>query len=475
VETTKNFNGTALVQTYSSSGASSTNQMPQTAGAPKHSEDALALKFAEKHGKELRYTAAHGRWNEWDGKKWRPDSTCRVFDRARIICRAEGKTCPTPGQARKVASAATVAAVERLARSDRRHAAEVDQWDSNPWKLNTPAGVLDLRTGGLRRARPEDYMTRITAVGPASGCPLWFKFLDRITNRNRGLQAFLQLMCGYALTGSTSEEVLFFLYGTGANGKSVFLNTIAGVMGDYARTAPIETFVDSQSERHPTELAGLQGARLVTATETEEGRRWAESKLKQMTGGDRIAARFMRQDFFEYMPQFKLMISGNHRPVLWTVDEAIRRRFILFPFTETIPVEERDRNLTEKLRFEWRGILGWAVMGCLEWQRNGLQVPPEVKTATEDYLSQEDALGRWLDERCERRADASELVSVLWTDWCQWTDANHEWTGKEKAFSQNLAARGFRPDRDMKGRFFHGLKLRPPAWAQAAGVRPWRI
>src|SRR5262249_34565131 len=152
---------------------------------------------------------------------------------------------------------------------------------------------------------------------------------------------------GYALTGSTREHALFFLYGPGANGKSVFMNTVAAIVGDYAKTAPVDTFIEATHERHPTDLAGLMGARLVTASETQKGRRWDEAKVKTLTGGDKIAARFMRGDFFEYAPQFKLVISGNHKPSLRNVDEAIRRRFHLVPFTVTIPEQERDRDLPE--------------------------------------------------------------------------------------------------------------------------------
>ena len=182
-----------------------------------------------------------------------------------------------------------------------------------------------------------------------------------MTDGDHELVAFLQRVAGYALTGSTSAHALFFLYGTGANGKSVFVNTVAGILGDYHRTAPIETFTASSHERHPTDLAGLRGARLVTAVETEEGRRWAESRIKALTGGDKIAARFMRQDFFEFTPQFKLLIAGNHKPGLRSVDEAIRRRFNLIPFAVTIPDEERDENLTDNLKAEWPGILAWMI------------------------------------------------------------------------------------------------------------------
>ncbi len=215
-------------------------------------------------------------------------------------------------------------------------------------------------------------MTKMTAVQAGGKCPRFLAFMDEITGSDASLRDFLQRMLGYSLTGSTQEHALFFLYGTGANGTSVFVNTVTGILGDYHRTAPIETFTASAVERHPTELASLQGRRTVSAIETEEGRRWAESRIKALTGGDKIAARFMRQDFFEFTPQFKLIIAGNHKPGLRTVDEAIRRRFHLVPFTVTIPPEKRDPSLTEKLRQEWPGILEWMIEGALAWQEQGL-------------------------------------------------------------------------------------------------------
>jgi putative DNA primase/helicase len=265
---------------------------------PEFSDDTLALRFTELYGANLRYTAAWGRWSIWDGSRWKRDESLSVFDLARGVCREAASNCEDPKIAARIASAVTVAAVEKLARADRRHAATVEQWDANPWKLNTSGGIVDLRTGALCPGKREDYCTKITGVAPGGDCALWHWFLGRITEGEEELQRFMQRICGYALTGVTREHALFFLYGTGANGKSVFINTIAAVLGEYARTAPIETFIASSSEHHPTDLAGLQGARLVTAMETEDGRRWAESKIKTLTGGDRIAARFMRQDCF---------------------------------------------------------------------------------------------------------------------------------------------------------------------------------
>jgi putative DNA primase/helicase len=235
-------------------------------------------------------------------------------------------------------------------------------------------------------------MTKIAAVTPNSECPTpeWDKFLDRVCKNDVQYVKFLRRATGYGLTGLTHEHALFFCFGTGANGKSTFVNAVTGCMGDYHRVAPIETFTAAKNDRHPTELAGLRGARLVTSVETEEGRRWAESKIKSVTGGDKIAARFMRQDFFEYEPTFKLFVVGNHKPGLRSVNEAIRRRFNLLPFTADIPPEERDEKLGEKLRAEWPGILYWMIQGCLDWKKRGLDPPPVVKEATREYLEAED-------------------------------------------------------------------------------------
>jgi putative DNA primase/helicase len=266
-------------------------------------------------------------------------------------------------------------------------AATAQQWDADPWALNTPDGVVDLRTGEIRPHRPTDYLAKITAVGPRNtSCPLWKAHLKRILNDDADLTSYLQRVLGYALTGSTREHALFFAYGVGSNGKSVTVNTVAGILADYAQTATIETFTASFADRHTTELAALRGARLVTASETEEGRRWAESRIKMLTGGDPIRARFMRQDEFEFQPQLKLLISGNHKPGLRSVDEAIKRRFHLIPFTLTIPPVERDADLTEKLKSEWPAILSWMIAGCLAWQQTRLNPPAAVRDATAAYL-----------------------------------------------------------------------------------------
>jgi putative DNA primase/helicase len=328
--------------------------------------------------------------------------------------------------------------------------------------------TIELRTGTNREPRREDYCTKTAAAVPGGDCPRWLKFLGEITSGDEALQAYLRRVAGYCMTGLTTEHVMFFCYGTGANGKSVFINPLAGIWGDYAVTAPMETFVVSRSDHHPTEVAMLRGARLVVAHETERGRRWAEAKIKALTGGDKISARFMRQDFFEFTPQFKLMISGNHKPGLRGVDEAIRRRMHLIPFDVTIPPEKRNTRLAEELRAEWGGILQWAVDGCLEWQRMGLSPPRAVIDATEAYLASEDAIGNWLDDRCEQDPDFSVTRTRLFDDWKAWAEGGGEHPGAAKEFYAALEGRGFRQFKEHGNRKFRSLRLRPEPEARVA-------
>ena len=363
------------------------------------SEDDLANRFSDEHADRLRFCHDWGRWLEWTGTRWKVDRTVKVFDMVREMCRAAANQC-NGSAAKQLAAARTIRAVERLAHADRRHATTSETWDADPFLLNTPEGTVDLRTGVVEPNRAEHYCTKQTAVAPGGDCPLWRNFLWAITRGDDELIGFLQRASGYALTGSTKEHAMFFCYGTGANGKSTFLNCIAGIAADYHRVAPTEMFMASRIDRHPTEMAGLQGARLVTATETEANRQWSESKIKSLTGGDPIAARYMRQDFFEYVPAFKLFVAGNNKPRLSTVDEAIRRRLHLIPFCYTVPAAERDKELPEKLKHEWPGILSWCIEGAVQWHKTGLRPPAAVRDATLEYLAAEDIIGCWIEDRC---------------------------------------------------------------------------
>ena len=443
--------------------------------APAFSQEDLALQFAARHHGELRYVDAWKWWLLWDGKRWHHDETRNTFSMARRLCREFAGRLNKSKDARDIASAKTRAAVVSLAGEDRRIAATVDQWDTDLWLLNTPGGVVDLRTGSVRAHRPEDYMTKLTAVAPDAACPTpgWFAFLKKVTDADVELESYLQRMCGYALTGSTREHALFFLYGGGGNGKSDLLSTAAGVLGEYSKIAPIETFTATNHDRHPTELAKLRGARLVTAIETEAGRQWAEARIKALTGGDKITARFMRQDFFEYIPQFKLLIAGNNKPGLRSVDEAMKRRFNLIPFEVNIPKDERDLELAEKLKGEWPGILAWMVTGCLAWQQKGLAPPNVVVAATEAYLESEDTFNQWLEECC--RVGASEWCALadLFFVHKKWAAAANIDAGTEKALGNQLATRFKRAKRGRGSpRGFIGLTVFKPQTEPQNGEAP---
>src|SRR5262249_47824058 len=264
--------------------------------------------------------------------------------------------CRQAGDAR----AKTVAAVVTLGRSDRRLAATTGQWDNHPMLFNTTRDTIDLTTGFECAPERSDYITKQAGTWLANRGtphPLWTGFLDLVTRADEKLIGFLQRFAGYCLTGLTIEQALAFLYGPGGNGKGVFVGALAKITGDYAISAPMEMFLASKHDRHPTEIARLKGARLVVAQETQKGRRWNETKLKVLTGGDRLSGHFMRQDFFDFDPTHKLIITGNHKPSLSNVNEAIRRRLLLTPFGVKIP--QPDPNFAAKLVPEYPAILRW--------------------------------------------------------------------------------------------------------------------
>jgi putative DNA primase/helicase len=426
---------------------------------PAFSQEALAMQFADMHSSALRYVSKQSRWLIYDGTRWLPDEKMRIFTLVRKFCRHVSAEVNDPRDAKLIAHKNTVASVEYLIRSDERLAATVHEWDTDLWLLNTPGGTVDLKTGKLRPHSADEHITKITSVTPGGECPLWLKFLDRVTP-DRELQGFLQRMCGYALTGSTKEHALFFLHGDGGNGKGVFLQTVSRLTAEYHCNAPISTFTVAQGDRHPTEIADLCGARLVTVAETEQGRQWSESLIKQLTGGDPMKARFMRQDLFEFTPQLTLVISGNHKPTLNTVDMAIRRRMNLIPFTVTIGPEEKDVDLPEKLEAEWPGILQWMIDGCLDWQRQGLAAPQSVIDATNEYLANEDALATWLQDKCETKPSFKESANKLFAEWSEWCDDAGEDAGKSKHFYDKMSSKGFRKEREKSGRVFYGIRLR---------------
>ena len=323
--------------------------------------------------------------------------------------------------------------------------------------------TIELTTGIDRAPEPLDYCTKVggCAVGPeGTSCPMWLAFLARVTDNNADLIGFLKRFLGYCLTGHVIEHVLVFLSGPGGNGKGVFMSTVVGIFGDYAVTAPMEMFVATNVDRHPTEIARLKGVRLVVAHETQKGRRWDEAKIKNLTGGDKLTGRFMRGDFFDFKPTHKLMIAGNHKPALRSVDEAIRRRFVLVPFTVCIPEAERDPRLVEKLKVEWPAILRWMVEGCLEWRHGGLKVPAAVREATDNYLADQDTLAQWADEWLSPDPQSFVPSRALFTSWKLWCDERNLAAGTETAFVESLKDRGYEQQRRTSSRGFKGIALK---------------
>ena len=429
---------------------------------PEFTDDAIALRFSAEFSRALKYVADWNRWMLWDGKVWKRDNTLRVYDLIRRTIRAIGPESTDDRVRAKLAAASTVAAIEKLARSDRRHALTADNWDANPWLLNTPAGIVNLETGEIGPHDPAQLMTKCTAAaaGHVEKCPQWRLFLDRVTGNDPLLEAYLKRCAGYWLTGLTTEHAMWFLYGTGRNGKGVFLNTLTRIMGDYAMTASPDTFTADGHGKHLTVLARLQGARLVVSQETEEGVPWAEARIKSVTGGDPITANYMRQDPFTYLPQFKLAIAGNHKPSLKSVDQAIRARLNLTPFTVTIPASERDPGLSEKLWDEAPGILAWMLEGCWDWRHSRLAPPAKVTEATEEYFDAEDLTGIWLGECCDRtNPNAVVASSLLFECWCWWATGQGERSGTQKAFNQTMERHGFVKKHQNTGKMFLSIRL----------------
>ncbi len=431
---------------------------------PALSDDGLALEFTRQHAENLRYTAKWGSWLEWGGSKWVREETLNVFDLVRKTCRYVDERNPKEDGKKRGVKGATIASVERVARADRRHFATVDQWDKNAWLLNTPSGIVDLRTGKMEQPRREEYMTKsTTATLSGADYPIWNQFLQDVTGGDDELAEYLARVAGYTLTGSVRDNAMFCLHGSGGNGKSIFLSTLAHVMGDYATGAPMDMFLETKGDKHPTDMAGLQGARLVSSGEIEKGRRWAEAKLKALTGGDPVTARFMRGDFFSYDPNFKIILAFNDKPAISDVGEAIRRRMHLIPFGVTIPKEKRDPDLKAKLMAERDGILQWAVNGCLAWQRDGLRPPASVTSATDDYLASEDSMGRWMEENSKIDKSARTMNATLFADWKTWAELNGEYVGNVRKLSNEMDKRGFKRFVSNSKRGFVGIGLKGDA------------
>lgn len=449
-----------------------TSALEGTLAALPRTDAGNAEAFVALHGGRFRHDHRRHSWLAWDGARWREDTDGEAERamietvrrrRAALVARIK-----EPAQARP----AVAWAFGQEARARLRAALEIarvlepmpvlsESLDRDPYLLATPNGTLDLHTGRLNEARREDLLTRLAGVGfdPDAACPRWLEFLDQVFDGDRDLVAFVQRATGYSLTGDVREHAIFILYGTGANGKTTFLETLRTVWGEYARTTPFATFQADNRDDKRVDLAGLQGVRLVCASEGDDGRRLAEAQVKAMTGGDAISCRRLYGEFFEYHPAFKVWLATNSKPTIRGTDHGIWRRIRLIPFARRFTGRTADPTLPARLQAEAAGILAWAVAGCLAWQKEGLGSPSAVRDATEAYRLEQDRLGQFLADCTVAGPQGSARAADLYRAYERWCRNNGEQAMSGTAFGRQMAERGVAKLRDRNGLRYQGLAL----------------
>lgn len=442
-----------------------------------------AERFAAMWSNRLRYCHPIGKWLTWDGRRWKHDNEGLpkrlAGETARAMLRAAAASADAKAYAEwalESEESRRISAMVELGRCQSTLVVKPDQLDADPWTLNVRNGTIDLRTGGLGPHRREDYMTKIATVDydPEADCPLFRAVLNRIFGGHEALIRWVRRFLGYALTGDSSEQILPVFFGAGANGKSVLLDTLAGLMGDYATDAPPYLLTEGKHSEHPTEIADLMGRRLVVASETEDGAAFRMQLVKRLTGDTTLKGRYMHQDYFSFPRTHKLVLVSNNRPRVREDSEAVWRRLRLVPFDVVIPPAERDPRLLAKLRAERPGILAWLVTGCLEWQREGLGESEEVTRATGAYRAAEDQIGRFIDDCCDVDENTPRDSSAFFAPWGTLVAAYAAWAERVgesalggRRFGDALDRRGFSSttrrlgDATPRGRA--GIRLRTPS------------
>jgi putative DNA primase/helicase len=439
-------------------------------------DDGNGHRLLARHGHDLRFSAPENAWYVWGENRWVQDRTKEVFRRAVDTLDAtyaagyaaggqKGEAlCNHAGRSKQLNR---VRAMIEFAGAERDLVLTPDQFDNHPMLLNCANGVVDLTTGELKPHDRALLMTKLAPVGysETARCPRWLAFLDRIFGGDAELVAYVQRAIGYTLTGDTREQCLHLLHGAGQNGKSTFLELLGTMLGPYAMSVDFSTFLERPATGAAREdLARLRGARFVRSSESGEGKRFNEVLIKSLTGNEVITARFLYQATFEFTPTFKLWFAANHKPVIRGTDYAIWRRMRLIPFTVTIPEEERDADLTAKLRTELPGILAWAVQGCLEWRHSGLNPPASVVAATTEYRSESDVLGAFLEECTTTDAGEQVLFKDLYAAYGAWCRDGNEHSMTATMLGRRLEERGFTNVRGGHGaKYRRGLRLRDTA------------
>lgn len=434
-------------------------------------------RFADQHRDTVRWCAKWNAWQVYDGRRWARDEKGEVMRLAKKTARsiadeAQSLSNDKDDQRRKLLSWAIASehharlkAMVELAKSEDGMTVAPEDFDRDPWLLNTLSGIVDLRTGDLLPHDRTYLLSKLVPIhyDPAARCPTWLAFLHRIMANDPELIDFLQRAFGYSLTASVRDRVLFLLHGTGANGKSTLTRILLALLGDYALQTPSETLLASRHDGGiRNDLARLAGARVVAAMESDGGRRLAAALIKQLTGNDKVTARFLFGEYFEFEPTHKIWFSTNHRPSVSDNGDAIWDRMRLIPFDVRIPEGEQDKELLTKLMAELPGILAWAVEGCRLWQGDGLGTPKKVAAATQDYRDTESTFDQFLAEWCvcddpKARVSFAELRAA----YVKWTEDSSDYAMSTKAMATALQERGFKSIRVNFARFYKGLALRP--------------
>ena len=436
-----------------------------------------AERLVRLHGDRIRYVREWGTWLVWDGTRWAKDRTGEVERLAQATVREMHKEAlglkdraQSEGLSKHAYQSereARIKSMVSLGRVMDGIPLVPEDLDSDPWLFNVLNGTIDLRTGTLQKHRQADGITKLAPVkfNPDARAKRWYAFLREVMGRNQDLVRFIQRAVGYSLTGTTTEHVLLFLYGQGQNGKTTLLKLLLDAFGDYGKQSEPELLLRKRGDAHPTGVADLQGSRLVATSEIDAGRHMAESLLKSLTGGDRITARFMRQNFFEFEPSHTIWLAANHRPVIKGTDVAIWRRIKLIPFDVVIPEQDRDSDLPEKLKAELPGILAWAVRGCLEWRKKGLAAPAEVTAATQSYRDDMDVVGEFIAEHCVLELNVTVSATKLYEKYKEWAEAAGERKLTQKNFGLRIAERGFEKEKNSKTRrwMYVGIGLGTPS------------
>ncbi|WPE18696.1 phage/plasmid primase, P4 family [Candidatus Thioglobus autotrophicus] len=432
-----------------------------------------AKRLVDKYNSTLKYVVEFKRWLVWGGNRWIFDETGEVYRLAKKTALGiydesantsdDNKRQALAKFAVKSESQRSLDALIKLAKTEKGIPLRVNDLDKNPYLLGVNNGVINLKTGGLRINTELEFITKQAPVtfNPDATCPKWISFLDQAMNGDKDMIEYLQRITGYSLTGITTEQKLFFLYGFGANGKSVFVNTIQDLLGDYAMQTPVSTLMTKNKGSINNDVARLRGARFVATTETEEHSKFNESEVKQLTGGDTITARFLNQEFFEFRPEFKLWISGNHKPIPGD-GYGIWRRLILIPFDIVVEEKNRDRNLPNKLREELPGILNWAIDGCLKWQEDGLKTPQKILTAIKEYKTEMDTVQNWIDDCWDSNPNPNLEIkaAALYSSYKYWAEENGEYYKMtQRALGQKLKERGIEKTRKNSGIYYKGVRV----------------